>query len=68
MRFKKEVRQKKRCKHCKKRLREDAYHFSNQIAIEKGYCSFACMSGDLGNEEALIVLQEVLGKNKGVKK
>jgi len=68
MKFKKEVKQKKRCKSCKKRLRERAYHFSNQIAIEKGYCSFACMQGKIGNAEALVVLQEVLGKNKGVKK
>lgn len=64
MKFKKEEKQKKRCKSCKKRLRERAYHFSNQIAIEKGYCSFACMSGGLGNEEALVVLQMVLKRRE----
>ncbi len=64
MKFKKQAKQEMNCKNCKRELSERAYHFSNQIAIERDYCSFACMSGDLGNEEALKVLGKIKGGNK----
>lgn len=50
------------CKLCKEPLPLKALHFSNEIAIAHGYCSWMCMVGDLGNEKALAILQENSGK------
>lgn len=47
------------CKNCNKQIREvKPLHFSNQIARKLGYCSFICMSGDLGKEEGFKALQQ----------
>jgi len=48
----------KHCKHCKEPLPPFALHFSNTIAIDKGYCSYFCMLSALGEEKALKVLQK----------
>lgn len=48
------------CKKCDKKSIERAFHFANQIAKDKGYCSFACMAGDLGHAEACVALQQDL--------
>lgn len=36
-----------------------AYHFSNKIAIERGYCSWICLSMDFGHEKALELVKEM---------
>ena len=35
---------------CKKELPITEYHFSNQLAVENGYCSWTCMVNHLGEE------------------
>lgn len=44
------------CKLCEEPLPQLALHFSNQIAIEFGYCSWMCMNSDLGEEKAYAIL------------
>lgn len=46
----------KHCKLCQEPLPKLALHFSNQIAIEFGYCSWMCMNSDLGEEKAYAIL------------
>lgn len=45
-----------RCKLCEEPLPKLALHFSNQIAIEFGYCCWMCMNSDLGKEKAQALL------------
>jgi len=49
----------KKCKHCKKEISEARpSHFSNQLAKKLGYCSFVCLSSDVGTHKALEILQK----------
>jgi hypothetical protein len=48
----------KKCRHCKEPLPPYALHFSNETAIEIGYCCYFCMSSALGEEKALKALQK----------
>jgi len=50
------------CKLCKEPLPSKALHFSNEVAIAHGYCSWMCMNADLGNDKAMAILQEDSGK------
>jgi len=52
----------KHCRHCKEPLPPFALHFSNRVAIDKGYCSYFCLSSALGKEKALRVLQKCQGE------
>jgi len=46
------------CKLCKEPLPSKALHFSNEVAIAHGYCSWMCMISDLGEKKAMAVLQK----------
>ena len=47
------------CKKCKKEISEARpNHFSNQLAKKLGYCSFICLSADVGSHKALEILQK----------
>ena len=46
------------CKLCTEPIPVKALHFSNEIAIAHGYCSWMCMIGDLGEKRAMILLQQ----------
>ena len=45
-----------KCKLCTEPLPLKALHFSNELAIEHGYCCWICLSMDLGHEKALTIL------------
>ena len=45
-----------KCKLCTEPLPVKALHFSNELAIKHGYCSWICLSMDLGHERALAIL------------
>jgi len=45
------------CKNCGRKVSERALHFSNQVAIKKGYCWIGCMIKKLGKEKALKIVQ-----------
>jgi len=47
-----------KCKFCKEPLPIKALQFSNLLAIEKGYCSWSCLSMDLGHNKALMLLND----------
>ena len=53
---------KMKCKNCGRKFSGKAFHFSNQIAIKKGYCWIGCMMKDLGADEAFNVLQKCMVK------
>ena len=46
------------CKLCKEPLPTQALHFSNEVAIAHGYCSWMCMISKLGEKKAMDILQE----------
>jgi hypothetical protein len=48
----------KHCKHCKEPLPPFVLHFSNEAAVDRGYCSWFCMLSALGEEKALKALQK----------
>jgi len=61
------------CKYCKKPLSEKSLYFSDETAIENGYCSWFCMKVDLGFEQTIRIMKEACkiglqgeNKNKGM--
>lgn len=57
------------CKNCGRKVSERAFHFSNQVAIKKGYCWIGCMIRDLGAEQAFNILQKhlkIVQKHKNI--
>jgi len=52
----------RRCKLCEELLPQLALHFSNQIAIECGYCCWMCMTAALGEEKAHRMLADKSGQ------
>jgi len=50
------------CKLCGEPLPLKALHFSNELAIEHGYCSWMCMISDLGEKKTMAILQKDSGK------
>ena len=46
------------CRLCGEKLPIKCLHFSNELAVKHGYCSWMCLSSDLGNEKALELLNE----------
>lgn len=51
----------KHCKLCEETIPKLALHFSNQRAIELGYCCFMCMNSDLGEDKAYSLLGQKPG-------
>jgi len=47
------------CKKCKKEIRLKGLFFANKLSIDKGYCSWACMLADLG-EDAWEILRKYI--------
>ena len=53
----------KLCRLCKEPLPRIALAFSNKTAIAGGWCSWMCMSSDLGSEKAYQVLSDKTKQN-----
>ena len=54
------------CKLCGEPLPKLALHFSNRLAIEKGFCSWICLSMKIGHTKALALIKEGKeGQNQG---
>lgn len=51
------------CKNCGKPIRKRTFHWSNQVAVDNGYCWMMCMFKHLGAEKAWNLLSKG-SKNK----
>lgn len=48
----------KLCKLCQEPLPKLALHFSNKLAIERGFCCWICLSMKIGHIKALALIKE----------
>lgn len=53
------------CNLCEEPLPQIALHKSNEIAIKHGYCSWICLSMDLGHEKALAIVKQIRIEKEG---
>jgi len=48
----------KTCKFCSEPVPDMEIYLTAQIAIERGYCSWVCLSMDLGHEVAMRIIKD----------